>query len=197
MAENAKPISGFIKIVTAVSPIIGLGLSFFSLKCALKDHHKYSFIYQKYLPKELTFEENVKAAFLGTALIGMVVIFNFILTILLRYATSSPNPLLKKDSEIVDLCNLIARNTIEQSIPFFTIYLAWALNLCNNENKHELFIYPLLWTLGRAIFIFGYIFQYFTKIVTLRAFGFSINVMVTLHLLVRLTGHDILTLVKY
>ena len=194
--DKAKNKSHFT-LFMIISVLIGQLSAFFGLKYALENHNTFEFIYSRLLAKEWSFEANLKAATTGAAMVGLVTVLNFNLTFIFRLFTLSPNPLLKTDSELVSLANTILRNTTEQSFAFLPIYLAWALNVCTETNSHELFIFPIVWCLARVVFTFGYIFQYFTGIITFRSIGFLTNVTVTLQLVLKLTGRDLFTLVKF
>ncbi len=88
---------------------------------------------------------------------------------------------LKKENErvdFIDVMNRVISNSIEQALIFLPLLCYWTITYSNEENKVQVIAFGALYVIARILFFLGYIFGWMIQLPTLRALGFSCNLVI-------------------
>jgi hypothetical protein len=125
------------------------------------------------IPNEITFEYKLSLICKMGSLISLFLFVNLIMVMGSRIVTVAVDPLKDDGNNLVNTCNKIFKNMIEQTIIFSFLLSNWFINSSNSETEVKqgisLFI---IWAVGRIIFLITYPLGIWMNYSTLRVFGF-------------------------
>eukprot|EP00331_Platyophrya_macrostoma_P026899 CAMPEP_0176449530 /NCGR_PEP_ID=MMETSP0127-20121128/26526_1 /TAXON_ID=938130 /ORGANISM="Platyophrya macrostoma, Strain WH" /LENGTH=198 /DNA_ID=CAMNT_0017836873 /DNA_START=21 /DNA_END=614 /DNA_ORIENTATION=+ len=120
--------------------------------------------------------------------IAYITLLYFILTQFVmsaRGATSSPSPVVQKDSSAVETFNRCLINTLEESAIFIPNYFYWVIANSTKNDSHLIALFPLLWIFGRIVFTIGYVSGIMLGLSNLRGMGKVISLGISVMLVLR------------
>jgi hypothetical protein len=187
----SKQPSTFMKFISISPLVLGPIIAYNAIKLALYNKQIHTLL-SPHIPEVWNFEAKITSLVFISIFISVFVALCVFGTILGRYITTSPNPLMKQDPPMILFFNRVLLNTLEQTAIFFPLLAYWTLKYSNESNKHEVFIFGLVWVLSRLLYVIGYGFNFINKNLSLfRVFGFQIGFFIAPIIALRLFGKNI------
>lgn len=186
---KSKYMSWKLKILNFALIPLSLLAALYIIKYVINEKYKHHFPYfsnhiEKYFNQDWNFEGRFNFALKGLVLTAIIMIINIFCVIFCRLIYYKVDPVRDSKTMVIDMFNRIIKNTIEQILIFYPLYFYLELQSESTDKKFYVLIL-LLFLFGRAIFLFGYIFSYFTKIIFIRNVGSFLNYELSLILLVK------------
>lgn len=186
---KSKYMSWKLKILNFALIPLSLLTALYIIKYVINENYKHHCPYfskhiEKYFNQDWNFEGRFNFALKGLVLTAIIMIFNILSVIFCRLIYYKVDPVRDIKTMIIDLFNRIIKITIEQILIFYPLYFYLELQSESTDKPFYVLIL-LLFLFGRVIFLFGYVFSYFTKIIFIRNVGSFLNYGLTLILLVK------------
>jgi hypothetical protein len=180
----------FILIV----PMISFPITMISIQYCLKTNFLLEFLdLSKSIPDVLNFENKISLLARIASWISIVLIFNVLSVILARASTQAVNPLKDQNNQIVNLMNKVLTNSVEQSLIFLPLLANWIINSSHTEaDLKQALTLSIIWIIGRILFWLGYFLGYLMNFTVLRAYGFTPTITVSVILILRIAGINVL-----
>lgn len=144
----------------------------------------------KHFPDRWEFQNKFEVILSGLVHTGLFVLLTVFSTMMGRLFTgrSGIGGGRNADNNYINACNRILKNTIEQSFIFFGIFSFWVFKVSGEQHSSEAVLLVTAFLVGRLIYYIGYLFSLISGIVAVRAIGFFINVIVLVHILIKIYG---------
>ena len=193
MSDSKKSKTNIFVKMLGIAPLaLGPIVSYNAIKISLNSAYLNNLI-APHVPQVWDFEGKITSLIIVSILLSAFASLCVVGTIVGRYITLSPNPLVRQDPPMILFFNRVLLNTLEQFAIFFPILAYWTLKFSTEANKHEVLIFGMIWIISRVIYLIGYGFNFIsTRLSTFRVFGFQTGLLVAVVLALRIFGKHII-----